>query len=196
MDMGASAKHDRPAHLVEPSHGDSHASECVATALYEELRAIAGAMFRAERRNHTLQPTALVHEAYLRLMTQQNGLDLERAQFLAIGAKMIRRVLVDHARRHRTKKRGGGLNRITLAEVPEHGVQELVDLLALDDAMQALRELDERESSVVELKYFAGMTDREAAQILGVSERTIRDDWKHAKAWLQLRLSDGVEHDS
>lgn len=157
--------------------------------LYGELRALAAAHLRHERPGHTLQATALANEAYLR-MDKQRGLDrYDRAQFLALASRMVRRVLVDHARARNRAKRGGGRGSVTLhselavAEGPD------VDLLALHDALEKLTALDARQGQVVELRFFGGLTVEECASIVGVGKRTIDNDWSAARAWLRRELS-------
>ena len=158
--------------------------------LYGELRALAADFLRRERSDHTLQPTALVHEAWMRLSVQDESRWGSRAHFFALAAQAMRRVLIDHARRKRADKRGGGARRITLArDVTPPGDSSDVDLLALDDALDRLAELDARQARVVELRYFAGLTVDEVAEALGVSPRTVAGEWRLARAWLSQRLA-------
>jgi len=159
--------------------------------VYEELRRLASSYLRRERAGHTLQTTALVHEAYERLADRSRVNWRGRAHFFAAAAQAMRRVLVDHARDRGALKRGGGQQRVTLeglAEFPAGPDLDLEDLIALDRALQKLRELHAREAQVLEYRYFAGMTTREIAAFLEVSERTVRDDWTHARAWLKREL--------
>jgi RNA polymerase sigma factor (TIGR02999 family) len=173
---------------LEPNGSRPEQSMEFAQELYDDLRRIAGQMLRQERSGHTLQPTALVHEAYLR-MAAQNRLDSnDRSRVLALGAQMIRRILVDHARKRKAAKRGGAWRRVTLAGIAMGDGSSEFDMLELDEALTKLRAIDDRQASVVELRYFAGMTELEVAELLGVSDRTVRADWTHAKAWLFRRL--------
>ncbi|HMQ15372.1 MAG TPA: ECF-type sigma factor, partial [Phycisphaerae bacterium] len=144
-----------------------------------------------ERPGHTLQATALVHEAYLRLVSQSDPRWEGRVHFFAVAARMLRRILVDYARGRNADKRGGGAARLTLVDGVEPGEagHEPLDLLALDEALDELEGCDERQSRVVELRFFAGLDVDETAQALGVSPRTVKDDWRFAKAWLRTRLS-------
>jgi RNA polymerase sigma factor (TIGR02999 family) len=162
--------------------------------VYDELRQLARAYMARESRNHTLRPTALVHEAYLRLIDQSRVNWQGRTHFRAIGARMMRRVLIDHARRRGGLKRGGGLKRVTLGDSlvsPPDADVGLPELLSLHDALEELARLDERQARVVELRFFGGLTTPEIAEALGISERTVGNDWKHGRAWLQRRLSGG-----
>jgi RNA polymerase sigma factor (TIGR02999 family) len=172
------------------SEGDPRAADRLLEVLYEDLHRVATALFRQERANHTLQPTALVHEAYLRLIHQDHITFDDEANFLALAATTVRRVLIDHVRKSRAEKRGGGLRRVTLSGLPQDSPMSDLDLLALDEALERLRQLDPRQAAVVELKFFGGMTDQAAAGVLGVSDRTVRGDWAHAKKWLKRELSE------
>jgi RNA polymerase sigma factor (TIGR02999 family) len=159
--------------------------------VYDELRRLARHYLRRERADHTLQATDLVHEAYERLADRARVSWRGRAHFLAAAAQAMRRVLVDHARERGALKRGGGRQRVTLeglGESPAGPDLDLEDLIALDRALQKLQALHEREARVLECRYFAGMTTREIATFLGVSERTVRDDWSHARVWLKREL--------
>jgi RNA polymerase sigma factor (TIGR02999 family) len=156
--------------------------------LYRELRALANTLLKAERPGHTLQPTALTNEAWMRLVDAERVAVRGRTHFLALAARVMRRILIEHARRRDAAKRGGGRQRVTLAEpVTPSGGRE-VDLLALDEALDALAAFDERKARVVELRYFTGMTVPEVAAALGVSETTAEEDWYFARAWLARRL--------
>jgi RNA polymerase sigma factor (TIGR02999 family) len=159
-------------------------------ALYPELRRLAQRFFRDERGPHTLQPTALVHEAYLRLVDQA-GVDWDgRTHFMAIAARVMRRVLIDHARGRARQRRGGDRPRVPLdsAVPPTEFTPE--ELLEVDDVLARLARLDARQAQIVELRFFGGMTMEEIATALGVAKRTVEDDWTHAKAWLRLALAD------
>ncbi len=159
--------------------------------VYNELRAVARRYMRRERAEHTLQATALVHEAYLRLVEQDRAAWNDRSHFLALAAQAIRRILVDHARRHGAEKRGARHQRIVLSEtmvlMPERGA----DVLAIDEALRKFASLDERRARVVELRFFAGLSIDETARVLGVSKWTVVDDWELARAWLLRELGKG-----
>jgi RNA polymerase sigma factor (TIGR02999 family) len=157
--------------------------------LYPELRRLAGNLMRRERRGHTLQPTALVHEAFLALV-DQTTIEWEcRAHFMGVAARAMRQVLVDHARRHAARKRGGGLRQVTLDESVDVGLRDrALDVLLLHDALERLASLDERGARVVEMKVFGGLTADEAAAALGVSRRTVDSDWSVARMWLAREL--------
>jgi RNA polymerase sigma factor (TIGR02999 family) len=173
--------------LLELEAGDRSALDRLVPAVYRELRAIAARFLNNERREHTLQPTALVHEAYMRL-AGQSGLRWEnRAHFLGIAAQMMRRVLVEHARRRLAAKRLAGLVRVTLDDERLGGARD-VEVVALHDALDALAKKDERLARVVELRYFGGLTGAEAAEVLGVGTATVDRDWRTARAWLLAEL--------
>ncbi|MBI1786680.1 MAG: sigma-70 family RNA polymerase sigma factor [Acidobacteria bacterium] len=175
--------------LNQAGAGDPKAAARVMELVYGELRRLASHHMRKEKPGHTLQTTALVHEAYLRL-AGPNGVRIQnRGHFYALAGQQMRRVLVDHARASRARKRGSGAVAIELAEV--HGAgrrNQEVDVLALDQALGELEELDPRAAQVVELRFFGGYTDREVVEALGVSLATVRRDWDFAKAWLFERL--------
>jgi len=158
--------------------------------VYNELRRLASAYLRRERADHTLQPTALVHEAYMRL-TAQKGMEWRnREHFLGIAAAMMRRVLVDHARGHRRDKRGGGL-KLSLADADGYAEGEVQDLVALDDGLRKLARKHPQKSRVVELRFFGGLSIEETARVLKVSDSTIERDWKFARAWLAREIDPG-----
>jgi RNA polymerase sigma-70 factor, ECF subfamily len=174
--------------LVGARKGEQSALAALTAAVYDELRGLAGAYLTRERRGHTLQPTALVNEAFLALM--QGPVEAkDRAHFFAIAANVMRRVLVDHARTRGAAKRGGGKDRVELhsavAIVPEADVE----VLALDEAMQRLAALDERQARIVELRFFGNLTVDEVAEVVGVSKRTVESDWTLARAWLHRELT-------
>jgi RNA polymerase sigma-70 factor (ECF subfamily) len=177
---------DLTALFARMRQGDVEAVNGVMSALYAELHRLAARQMRAESRQHTLQPTALVNEAYLRLM---HGPDVvhDRQHFFALAAQAMRRVLVDHARHKHARKRGAGLERVSLEIVPG-GEPYNVDVLALDEALTALSKLDERASRVVELRFFGGHTDKEVCEILGEKLPTVRRDWVFARSWLKTRF--------
>lgn len=166
------------------------APENLIGSIYDELRSIAASYLRQERANHTLQPTALVHEAYARLVDQTRLPWTDAAHFRAITARVMRQVLVDHARKHGALKRGGDRLKVTLSDTDGAAQMQILDLLELDEVMRSLHELDERKAKVVELLFFGGMTHKEAARMLGVSQKTIEADWYMARAWLGKQLRD------
>jgi RNA polymerase sigma factor (TIGR02999 family) len=179
--------------LLEESAAGSHrALEDLMPLVYRELRLIARRYLRAERRDHTLQPTALVHEAFLRLVGHERAVWKGRGHFLAVAAQAMRRILVDHARRHRADKRGGGAEVLQVEGLEDLAVAPDVDLVGLDEAMTRLEQLDPRAARVVEQRYFAGSSVEETAEALGVAEITVMRDWKMARAWLQRELSGGA----
>jgi len=162
--------------------------------VYEELRRLAGAFMAREQAGHTLQPTALVHEAYLRLARETRARFAGRSHFLAVGAQVMRRLLIDHARRRGAVKRGLGWQRVTLGSAGDPFVPEALgpeELLGLDAALHRLAELDERQARIVTLRFFGGLTTEETAEAVGVSTRTVEADWRHARAWLRVELSEG-----
>ena len=158
-------------------------------SLYRELRKIASAKMHGERGNHTLQPTALVHEAFLRLADQPGSAWVDRSKILGLAAHAMRHILVDHARAHGAGKRGAGAVQVTLDEglMPSNGA--LVDVLAVDEALTRLAELDPRQARVLELHFFGGLTFDEIAAELGISTRTVKSDWRMARAWLYQQLT-------
>jgi RNA polymerase sigma factor (TIGR02999 family) len=172
----------------DPEAAERSSSELVAL-VYDQLRSLARAYLAAERPGHTLQATALVHEAFVRMVDQSRVSWKGRGHFFAVGARTMRRVLVDHARRRRSHKRGGSWQRVTLADAAAGRALDLDDLLALDAALDRLATLDPRQARVVELRYFAGFGTAETARLLGVSARTVEGDWTHARAWLQRELA-------
>lgn len=162
-------------------------------SIVNELRRLAGAAMRAERAEHTLQPTALVNEAYMVLQRQNNVHVADRSIFMAAAATTIRRILVDHARRRRTEKRGGPDAKREQLLVSMMGEKQNLDLLGLHDALNALAEQSERAAKVVELRFFGGLTGEEIAEHLDVSLRTVNNDWKFSKAWLYRHLADNAD---
>ncbi len=162
--------------------------------IYDELRALARRYRSRERSGHTLQTTALVHEVYLKLVDQRAADWRDRAHFFAIAAQAIRRILIDHARGRRRRKRGGGIAAVALDDVATLSACEHVDLLALDEALERLKALHERQARVVELRYFGGLNLDEVAEALGVAASTVDNDWAMARAWLRRQLA--AEHSS
>jgi RNA polymerase sigma factor (TIGR02999 family) len=171
--------------------GDPGAADRLLPLIYHDLRRAAGRALRREQPGHTLQATELVHEAYLRLAGGASGPWESRSHFLAIAARAMRQVLVDHARRRHAAKRGGEWERITLGNAGLAGEASPDDLLALDAALDRLGTLEPRLRSVVEFRYFGGLTERETAEVLGVTERTVQRDWVKARAWLHKELAAG-----
>ncbi|HEV2963192.1 MAG TPA: sigma-70 family RNA polymerase sigma factor [Candidatus Angelobacter sp.] len=175
--------------LVELKHGNREAEKQLIPLVYKELRRIAANYLRNERNAHSLQPTVLVHEAYLRL-TQMQKIDWQgRSHFLAIAATLMRRILVDHARAQQSKKRGEGQDVISLEDAILPSPARSLEIVALDEALERLAELDERQSKIVELRFFAGMSEEEAGNVLGISARTVKREWRLAKAWLYQELN-------
>jgi RNA polymerase sigma factor (TIGR02999 family) len=177
------------------SHGDAEAADRLVPLVYEELRRQAARSLRRERPEHTLRPTALVHEAYLRLADQRDPAWQNRAQFFAVAAQAMRRILVDHARRRRAGKRGRSWRRVSLDEVAERGQAAIgppdLDLLALEEALTELANLAPEKARLVELRFFGGLNLDDTAAVLGVSPSTVSRDWRLARAWLFRRLSKG-----
>jgi RNA polymerase sigma factor (TIGR02999 family) len=167
--------------------GEQDALDELIPLVYGELRRRAARCLRHERGSHTLQPTALVHEAYLQLVGNQRIRWQDRAHFFAVAGRLMRRILVDHARARLARKRGGGRTRITLSAALSDD-RPLLDLLVLDDALERLATLDARQASIVELRVLAGMTVEETAEAIGVSPRTVKSDWQMARAWLSREL--------
>ena len=164
--------------------GDPHAAEKLLPLVYDELRKLAAARLAQEKPGQNLQATALVHEAYLRLVDAERVPWEDRARFLALAATAMRRIVIDNARRRATEKRGGGRARLDLEAVQLPAEESAEALLALNDALQRLEALNARLARVVECRFFAGMSDAEAAAALGVTERTVRRDWVKARGWL------------
>jgi RNA polymerase sigma factor (TIGR02999 family) len=177
--------------LLDWGRGDSTAQEQLLPLVYDELRRIAGAYMRRERPDHTLQPTALVHEAYLRLVDQERVDWKNRAQFVGLAAVMMRRILVNHARDRAAAKRGGEAQKVPLTLAGGILERTEVDMLALHEALDGLAALDERKSRVVELKFFGGLTAGEIAETLGVSVATVEREWSFARAWLYDAIERG-----
>jgi RNA polymerase sigma factor (TIGR02999 family) len=175
--------------LSSPEADRTKANERLYEAVYDELRRIADRLMRAERSDHTLQPTALVHEAYIRMVDQTRVQWQDRAHFFAIAARVMRRVLVDHARRKARQKRGGGKQLVTWDSALGIGQDPCLETIALDRVLTQLSKLDQRMEQIVELRVFGGMTLKEIAQALGVSRRTVDDDWMVAKKWLAHELA-------
>lgn len=182
------SKEDTTRILREIRDGDESAAQRLVPLIYDDLRALAASYMRNEPADHTLQPTALVHEAFLRLVDTDRVEWRTRAHFMAVAARTMRRILVDHARRRRAAKRGGG-RKVTLVEGLAFSEPRPFDLVALDEALIKLMGIDERQSSVVELRFFGGLAVEEIAEVLEVSTATVKRDWRFARAWLLRELS-------
>jgi len=158
-------------------------------AIYDELRRQAARYLRQERPGHTLQTTALIHEAYVRLVDQRNVQWQNRAHFFGIAAQMMRRILVDHARTKKRAKRGGSDIKVSLDDAAVAVKGQDLDVVAVDEALSRLAKIDEQQSRVVELRFFSGLTVEETAEVMGISPATVKRDWSMAKAWLHRELS-------
>jgi RNA polymerase sigma-70 factor (ECF subfamily) len=180
--------HDVTALLGEWSRGNRDALNELLPHVYAELRRIADRQFRMERIDHTLQPTALVNEVYLRLVDQRQVDWQDRAHFFGVAAQVMRRILVDHARRHSANKRGDGVRCVSIDEAKEVASSSEIPVLALDHALDRLEKVDPELAKIVELRAFGGLTIEEAAHVLSVSPSTAKRDWRTAKAWLNREL--------
>ena len=169
--------------------GDENAPEKLLPIIYNDLRRLAGAYLSNERKDHTLQPTALVHEAYIRLVDWENVSWQNRAHFFAVAAQVMRRILVDHARGKKAEKRGGFGQLLSLDEAVSFAEKKDVDLVALDDALNELEKSDPRQAKIVELRFFGGLTIEETAEALRISPATVKNEWAFAKAWLRVELT-------
>jgi RNA polymerase sigma factor (TIGR02999 family) len=174
--------------LLKWSGGDSSAREKLMPLVYDELRRLASAYLRRERANHTLQPTALVNEAYLRLVDQQKVEWQNRAQFFGLAARLMRNILVDHARSHQAAKRGGRQLSVSLSRADRVSKEPAIDLVALHETLERLAANDEQKGRIVELRFFGGLTIEETAEVLEISHATVERDWKMARAWLRCEL--------
>ena len=190
--MTGSGKHDVTRLLHAWGAGDEMALKDLFPLVYDELRALAASQLKGERVDHTLQPTALVHEAFLRLLPRKDASVQDRVQFMAVASQAIRRVLVDHGRARAAAKRGGDRVRVTLTGEISSEPELDIDILDLDRGLQRLGEADPVDQKVVELRFFGGLSDAEAAAVLGVSERTIRRRWVYSRAWLYRELQPGA----
>jgi RNA polymerase sigma factor (TIGR02999 family) len=176
--------------LQQASKGSRDAVDRLLPLVYDELRRIASDYLYRERADHTLQPTAIVHEAYLRLVNQQSAGWNDRTQFFAVAAKIMRRILVDHARSRKAAKRGGGKRKSEFDDALAVFEERAIDLVALDEVLNKLAVVDERKSRVVELRFFGGLSVEETSRVLNVPLRTVERDWTFAKAWLRSKLGD------
>lgn len=169
--------------------GDGGAAERLFPLIYDELKRQARNFLRHERADHTLQPTALVHEAYLKMIKQSSVAAENRQHFFAIASRVMRQILVDHARRHNAEKRGGAAERFSIENMDILPEQSAADLLDLDEALQKLEKFDNRKCRVVDMRFFGGLKEKEIAEVIGVTEKTVRRDWHFAKLWLYRELS-------
>jgi RNA polymerase sigma factor (TIGR02999 family) len=176
--------------LKSAQAGDRNSLDEFLPLVYDELRKIAAYKLSLERKNHTLQATALVHEAYLRMIDQHSVDWKNRSHFFALAAEMMRRILVNYAESHKAKKRGDGQTVISLEDAENLAFnQPEVDLIFLDQALDELAEFDELQAKIVEMKFFGGLTNEESAEVLGVSDSTIKREWRMARAWLTTKLT-------
>jgi len=175
--------------LLKWGEGDAASLDKLMPLVYDELRRLASNYLRRERQNHTLQPTALVNEAYLKLVDQKNAHWQNRAQFYGVAAQLMRRILVDHARQHHAAKRGGpGQERLSITSAGQLGEKPDLDLLALHEALEELKTFDPQQERIVELRYFGGLSIEETAEVMGIGHATVERDWKMARAWLRRKL--------
>ena len=172
------------------TRGDEGAASKLIPVVYDELRRLAGSYMRRERVDHTLQATALVHEAYLKLVEQRSVNWQSRAHFFGVAAQLMRRILIDHARGHSRQKRGGDEKKVSLDEAFVFSEQQADELLAVDDSLNQLAKIDPRQAKIVEMRFFGGLSVEEAAEALGVSPKTVKRDWNVAKAWLYADLKE------
>lgn len=192
MSSPSSPPHEITQLLAEWSEGNQAALDQLYPLVYNELRRLAHGYLRRERKGHTLQTTALINEAYLRLVDQKHVHWANRSHFFGISAQIMRRILIDHARRYGYAKRGGGAERISLDEAAVVTKERARELLMLDEALKSLAKIDPRRSHVVELRYFGGLNNEEIAGVLKISENTVTRDWNMARAWLYQEMRGGV----
>jgi RNA polymerase sigma factor (TIGR02999 family) len=186
--MGETPEGEITSLLVRWQDGDANALEALIPLVYQDLRRVAKRYLAQERPGHTLQSTALVNEVYLRLVPAQNGEWRNRTHFFALAARIMRQILVDHARGRHSEKRGGDAIHLSLTAAQEVALPATVDVLALDDALKRLEQLDEQQCRVVELKFFAGLSNEDTATALNTSVSTVKRDWTTARAWLLREL--------
>jgi RNA polymerase sigma-70 factor (ECF subfamily) len=172
------------------TRGEEDAAGKLIPVVYDELRRLAASYMRRERPDHTLQATALVHEAYLKLIEQRSVSWQSRAHFFGVAAQLMRRILIDHARGHLRQKRGGEHKKVSLDDALVFSEQQSTELLAVDESLERLARLDGRQARIVELRFFGGLSVEEAAEVLGVSPKTVKRDWSVAKAWLYADLKE------
>jgi len=174
--------------LVRWQGGDREALDALMPLVYSELRRLANSYLQRERSDHTLQSTALVHEAYVRMVDQNLPQWQNRAHFFAVAAQLMRQILVDYARSHRAAKRGGGACKVTLTDAASRPQRVDIDVVALDDALKSLAQIDPQQSRVVELRFFAGLSIEDTSEVLGISPSTVNRDWNTARVWLYREL--------
>ena len=191
--MSAVSREEVTTLLIQQGEGPPPTDSDLLPLVYEELRSLAASYLNNERQGHTLQPTALVHEAYLRLVDQTRVRWQDRTHFFAVAAMCMRRILINHARDRNRLKRGGGMRRVALTELTAPGNLSDQALLTLDEALKRLAELDERKARVVEFRYFAGLSVEQTAELLGASPATVKRDWEFARAWLLRELTTGED---
>ncbi len=192
---------DDPANITQLLHaaasGDPRDNERLMLVIYEDLKRLAASRLKRERPGHTLHPTALVHEAYLRLTSQRTAQWNDRIHFFSIASRIIRRILIDHARERNSLKRGGAQKPLSIGNLDVASGERDLDLVALDEALGELAELSPRQAQIVELRFFGGLTIQEIAGSLSIGTRSVDRDWRIARAWLFQRLAEpGVEHDN
>lgn len=191
--MSECPAHDVTLLLSRVSEGDNSAPGKLLELVYEDLRHLAGAYMRDERSDHTLQATALVHEAYVRMVDWENVTWENRAQFFAVAAQVMRRVLVDHARGRNAAKREGSQHKLALDEAVSFASEKEFDVLALEEALSTLEKLDPRQAKIVEMRFFGGLSIEEVAHVLKLSPTTVKREWTIAKAWFQRELSGKIK---
>jgi len=196
MTRSALAPHEVTQLLIDWSNGRQDAVEPLFPLVYEELRRLAHRYMRRERPGHTLQTTAVVHEAYLRLIDQKHVQWQNRAHFFAIASQMMRRILITHAQSHTYAKRGGGALKVSLDEAAVLSPERATELITLDEALKSLTAIDPRRSQVVELRFFGGLSNEEIAEVLKISPNTVTRDWNVAKAWLYREMGKEQEDES
>jgi RNA polymerase sigma factor (TIGR02999 family) len=174
--------------LLQWREGDPAALDELIPIVYSEMRRLAASLLRQERPDHTLQPTALIHEAYLRLIDQQKVPWQNRSHFFGVAAKIMRQILVNHALAHRAAKRGGGLLKVTLNETIHSPQKQNYDVVELDEALKKLAQRDPRKSKIVELRFFGGLKNEEIVEVMGISPSTVQREWRMIKAWLYCEL--------
>lgn len=174
--------------LLQLKQGNQEAAEKLIPVVYDELKRLARAHMRRERSDHTLQTTALVHEAYLKLVRQETAQWQGRSHFFGIAAQLMRQILIDHARGHLRKKRGGGKAAVSLTEALAFSPEHSEELVRLDEALKRLSKIDPRQGKIVELRFFGGLSVEETSEFLGVSPKTVKRDWAVAKAWLHAEV--------
>lgn len=190
------ASEDMTQILTAATAGDQVAADKLLPLVYDELRALAARYLQEERPSHTLQTTALVHEAYLKLIDQRRAKWKDRTHFFAVAATAMRRILVNHAKAKKRSKRGGDQEKISLDVAAAIYEERALDLVALDEALEQLAAMDQQQSRIVELRFFGGLTVDEVAEVLGISARTVHREWTTARAWLRGQITQGNEDDT